>query len=286
VTDKNLPGARARRRIPDPQHAPMYALRLLLKSAFEAKTLRRFCQDREPFRELLYRFSENDGLEDLIDEVFEFCRTRDLWEELLDGVAEEAPRYYNETAARFGWPPAPKKTTTQVAQVSTIPQTGSTQTRGPSASTPSAYDDVEIHVTSGPDSQYQVTIHSASAGDTSDRMDKRWTDTDLSQWLSQLELGQVDRDALVAIGKQLFLGLFAGHVRDAYAEARGKAANGLRLRLRFDSPGRAANSLSCRAGHGLRVTCRCHTARRPWPWIRPWVCSSSPPHRRINRAST
>jgi hypothetical protein len=87
----------------DPDNPPYRDLRELLQAAFEPDTLRRFCQDDPLFRPLLDRFAHNAGLLDMIDEVFEFCRTQLLWEDLLDAVAEHSPRHYDRFASRMRW---------------------------------------------------------------------------------------------------------------------------------------------------------------------------------------
>ena len=91
----------------DPGNPPYGNLRSLLQAAFEPKTLYRLSDD-DPFKPLRYRFSPSDNLDDMIDEVFEFCRTQAYWEELLDAVAAKAPRAYNRFAGQWGWPPAPE----------------------------------------------------------------------------------------------------------------------------------------------------------------------------------
>jgi hypothetical protein len=87
----------------DPDNPPYGELRELLQAAFEPDTLRRFCREDRRFRPLLDRFAHNASLLDMIDEVFEFCRTQLLWEDLLDAVAEHSPRHYDRFAGRMGW---------------------------------------------------------------------------------------------------------------------------------------------------------------------------------------
>ena len=72
-------------------------IRRLLLSAFTAPELRRFCQDRPAFRPIVDRFGEGHGLDEMVDEVIDYCETRLLWAELLAAVKEENPRQY----ARF-----------------------------------------------------------------------------------------------------------------------------------------------------------------------------------------
>jgi hypothetical protein len=104
-------------------------------------------------------------------------------------------------------------------------------------SPPETYDDVEIHVTPGPDNQQLVRIKTALAGDDSALLARTWSDSDLSKWLDWLEGGQVEGQGLIAIGQRLFDALFQDHVRDSYAQARGATHSRLRLRLWFDVPG-------------------------------------------------
>jgi hypothetical protein len=220
----------------DIDNPPYIELRELLQRAFRPDTLADFCRDDPQFRALLAKFGSKASLLDMIREVFDHCSVFQLWEELLDGIAEHAPRQYNHTAAQMGWPLVAEP----AKPASRIKSTGPSSTDGshsvPKASLPAAYDDVEIHVTPGPGDQYLVTLQTALAGDASDPLDKNWSDEDLSSWLTQLERGQVDGDTLAAIGKQLFRALFHDHVRDSYAQARGATRTGLRLRLRFDAP--------------------------------------------------
>ena len=58
----------------------------------------------EGFAELRHRFAPSDNVDDLIDEVFEFCRTGMLWDELVAFVAETEKAAYNGLATEWGWP--------------------------------------------------------------------------------------------------------------------------------------------------------------------------------------
>jgi CHAT domain len=221
----NNPNATAYPRI-DPGHPPFADLRGLLRDAFEPKSLHRL-SERFLFEDLRYRFSPNDNLDDMIDEVLEFCRTQSLWEELLDAVAGHAPRTYNDLAARRGWPQVPVP-----AHSPPLPEPALTGR----PERPAAYGDVEIHVTGDPDRGYMVTIQKSQAGDASDAMQLPWAPEDLSRWLAQLEEGLLDQDTLARLGKSLFHALFGSHVRDRFVEARSGAKAGLRLRLWLDPP--------------------------------------------------
>jgi hypothetical protein len=81
----------------DPDQPPIRVIRELLEKAFDPDGLRRFCQDRPDFRELTNRFGSRSGLNAMVDEVIDHCRTDLLWDELLAEVAGENPRQY----ARF-----------------------------------------------------------------------------------------------------------------------------------------------------------------------------------------
>jgi hypothetical protein len=66
-------------------------VRELLKAAFSAPRLRIFCQDRPAFEPLLTRFGPNDGLEDMVARVIDYCREKHLWKALLDEVKADNP---------------------------------------------------------------------------------------------------------------------------------------------------------------------------------------------------
>ena len=73
------------------------AIRELLLAAFTPQDLRRFCQDRLLFQPIVVRFGPGHGLDDMVDEVIDYCRTRLLWDDLLADVKEANPLQY----ARF-----------------------------------------------------------------------------------------------------------------------------------------------------------------------------------------
>ena len=81
----------------NPRRVSIPAVRELLLAAFSAETLLRFCQDRSLFQPALVRFGPRHGLDDLVDEVIEYCQTQLLWDELLGEVEKANPRQY----ARF-----------------------------------------------------------------------------------------------------------------------------------------------------------------------------------------
>jgi hypothetical protein len=85
----------------DPDNPPVAALRHLLMEAFTPEELRRFCQDRPAFRPVVDRFGPGYGLDGMVDELLRYTETRLLWDELLDGVAQERPRQYERFAERL-----------------------------------------------------------------------------------------------------------------------------------------------------------------------------------------
>ncbi|MGD8793350.1 MAG: hypothetical protein PVF47_12440 [Anaerolineae bacterium] len=75
------------------------AVRRLLTASFTPQELRRFCQDRTLFRPIVNRFGPGQGLDDMVQEVIDYCATRLLWEDLLAEVKEARPRQYDRFAA-------------------------------------------------------------------------------------------------------------------------------------------------------------------------------------------
>jgi Tol biopolymer transport system component len=72
-------------------------VRQLLRAAFTAEDLRRFCQDRPAFRPILADLGSDPGLNKTVDVLISYCQTHDLFDELLAEVKEVNPRQY----ARF-----------------------------------------------------------------------------------------------------------------------------------------------------------------------------------------
>lgn len=70
------------------------AIRNLLREAFTAKELQRFCHDRPAFAPVISEFGVNASLEDMIDAIIGYCQTRMLVEDLLLQIREERPRHY------------------------------------------------------------------------------------------------------------------------------------------------------------------------------------------------
>lgn len=76
-------------------------VRDLLKVAFQARELYRFCQDRTVFRPLTARFGADLVLENMVDEVIDYCRTRVLFGALLAAIEEYNPAQYARISARL-----------------------------------------------------------------------------------------------------------------------------------------------------------------------------------------
>jgi hypothetical protein len=82
----------------DAQFYDLAAIRGLLTAAFKPADLRRFCQDRPIFRPVVNSFAEDQGLDDMVGNVVDYCETQLLFPELLAEVKEENPRQHE----RFG----------------------------------------------------------------------------------------------------------------------------------------------------------------------------------------
>jgi hypothetical protein len=98
-------------------------IRKLLIEAFTVKDLRRFCEDRPIFRPIVARFSPEDGVIDMVDEVIGYCRTHLLWDVLLTEVAQERWDQYARFQPELGKsapPPPPRPARQRIA----VPATG------------------------------------------------------------------------------------------------------------------------------------------------------------------
>ncbi len=77
---------------------PLYyniaTIRKLLLRAFSAEELHRFCLDQPQFRPLVNDFGPKYSLNDMVDEVIEYCWKQNLWDELLTEVKEANPEQY------------------------------------------------------------------------------------------------------------------------------------------------------------------------------------------------
>jgi len=76
-------------------------IRDLLLAAFTAEELGRFCQERSLLRSLTTNFGPKYNLNDMIDEVIDFCETRRLWKEFLNEVEQYNPKQYNRFTSRL-----------------------------------------------------------------------------------------------------------------------------------------------------------------------------------------
>jgi hypothetical protein len=86
-------------------------IRALMMDAFTPEDLRRFCQDRPFLSPVVATFGPNHGLDDMVDEVIDYCRTRFLWEELLEAVSVARWSQYKRFQPDLGKaapPPSPR----------------------------------------------------------------------------------------------------------------------------------------------------------------------------------
>jgi hypothetical protein len=70
------------------------AIRKLLLAAFTFQALRRFCQDRPSFRPICDALGPNHGLDDMVDEVIDYCEKQLLFDELLVEIKEVNSKQY------------------------------------------------------------------------------------------------------------------------------------------------------------------------------------------------
>ena len=84
-------------------------IRELLLAAFTAEELERFCKDQPAFEPITKRFGPAHGLDDMVDEVIDYCRTHLLLKELLERVASANRRQYAHFQPALGSsaPPVP-----------------------------------------------------------------------------------------------------------------------------------------------------------------------------------
>ena len=76
------------------------AIRRLLLAAFvEGGDLRRLCLDCVPLQPIVVHFGPHQGLDEMVDEVIDYCRTSLVWKELLAAVKETAPEQYGRFEA-------------------------------------------------------------------------------------------------------------------------------------------------------------------------------------------
>lgn len=85
----------------DPDDPPYAVLRELLAESFGPPELQRFCQERRELRPVVRQFSPTQGLDDRIDRLLDYCRTRLLWDFLLRELATVRPQQVQRYAAQL-----------------------------------------------------------------------------------------------------------------------------------------------------------------------------------------
>ena len=85
----------------DPDNPPIAVIGELLEAAFTPQKLRRFCQERPLFRDLVNHFGPGHGLDDMVGEVIDYCRTQLLWDELLAEIASVNPKQHARFESRL-----------------------------------------------------------------------------------------------------------------------------------------------------------------------------------------
>ena len=214
--------------IPDTR-PPINIVRKLLTDAFSEEELRSFCQARPLFQELQNRFSSLDGLDRLIRKTMELVDKEWLWKEFLLAVAEVKPHQFNRYAGELGWPQAPVKPT-RPRELEEPPEP------------PPTYADVQIHVHPLQGTSYPVYIQTPMKADAQGTFVRPWSQDELLVKLTRLEKDEVDRDAMMEMGTQLYQALLGGFVQDRFKEARNRVeaidqtGQGLRLRLWIEPP--------------------------------------------------
>jgi hypothetical protein len=84
-----------------PERFNIATIRNLLKDAFTAQDLWRFCQERPDFQPVLVHFPYNATQAQMIDALTEYCRTHVLFEQLLVGIRLSNPRQYKRYQAQL-----------------------------------------------------------------------------------------------------------------------------------------------------------------------------------------
>jgi hypothetical protein len=77
------------------------AIRELLRAAFDAESLRRFCHDRPDFRPILDDLGPDASLNQIIDQLLPYCEQRGLFRQLLAEVREVNPDQHARFAPRL-----------------------------------------------------------------------------------------------------------------------------------------------------------------------------------------
>ena len=91
-----------------PQAYDIAKIRQLLTEAFTPEELRRFCLDRPLFQPVVDRFGPAHGLDDMVDEVSDYCRTQLLFAPLLAELQAANPRQYARHFGGASRPPGPE----------------------------------------------------------------------------------------------------------------------------------------------------------------------------------
>jgi hypothetical protein len=85
-----------------PQSYNIAAIRRLLRDAFTPEELRRFCQDHPTFQPIVANLGPGYSLNDMIDQVIEYCRTHLLFGALLAAIKAYNPRQYAHFVSTMG----------------------------------------------------------------------------------------------------------------------------------------------------------------------------------------
>jgi hypothetical protein len=84
-----------------PDHCNIGAIRMLMRCAFTAKELWRFCQERPVFSPILDSINPESDLDNMIDTLLEYCDKRVLFSELLSEVSKFNPAQYERQGFGF-----------------------------------------------------------------------------------------------------------------------------------------------------------------------------------------
>ncbi len=100
------------------------------------------------------------------------------------------------------------------------------------------YELFDLRIFRGHEGVYPVEVLRSPAGEAAGEFTLPFSQTELRTILEQLETGQVDRDFLQTVGRQLYQMLFVPPIQRRYSESLAGLgdAEGLRLRLRIDPP--------------------------------------------------
>jgi hypothetical protein len=108
---------------PDQDRYNIAAIRDLVRDAFTAKELWRFCQVRPSFERLLDSFGSDPALDDMIDGLIVHCQKRLLFPELLSEIQAYNPNQYQRYSSRLASP-------SLVGQIDFRPELGSLHMQG------------------------------------------------------------------------------------------------------------------------------------------------------------